>query len=353
MASDPGVDHAGPARDEAPGALTLLQTSPRVPAGLLTGAAWRALATADEVLASDPQVDVVAALRAEGIVVHAAAPDATALLASAAGGRRVVWLEGPDDDTLVRAVAAAVVARAEHAPPDASDPDVEVLVGSYDSSGARLLDLVEVMDRLRRECPWDREQTHESLVRYLVEESYETIEAIESGDRGHLREELGDLLLQVLFHARMASEDPDEPFDIDDVAAGIVEKLIRRHPHVFADADADDAETVEANWESIKSAEKGRGSAMDGIPPGLPALSWADKVVGRAVKGTLPLSVPTPDEPAYDAETLGEVLFALVAAAHAAGIDPEQALRYRVRQEMTEVRASEQRASTVQPDSRG
>nr|MBA2717370.1 MazG family protein [Propionibacteriales bacterium] len=99
--------------------------------------------------------------------------------------------------------------------------------------GSRLLDLVTVMDRLRRECPWDQQQSHESLVKYLVEETYETIDAIESGDRQHLREELGDLLLQVMFHARIASEHPDEAFDIDDVAGGIVEKMIRRHPHVF------------------------------------------------------------------------------------------------------------------------
>jgi XTP/dITP diphosphohydrolase len=197
------------------------------------------------------------------------------------------------------------------------------------------------MDRLRRDCPWDRKQTHESLVRYLLEEAYETIDAIESGDRQHLEEELGDLLLQVIFHSQVASEDAEAPFDIDDVAGGIVEKLVRRHPHVFGDTDAPDAATVEANWETIKNAEKGRESAMDGIPLGLPALSLADKVVGRTIKSDQTLSVPSPDETAYDAESLGEVLFALVAAARAADLDPEQALRRRVMREMEDVRVQE------------
>ena len=142
----------------------------------------------------------------------------------------------------------------------------------------------------------------------------------------------------------MASEHPDAPFDIDDVAGGIVDKLVRRHPHVFGDTDAPDAETVEANWETIKNAEKGRESAMDGIPLGLPALSLADKVVGRALKSAQALSVPSPDETAYDADSLGEVLFALVAAARAADLDPEQALRTRVMREMEQVRVQERSA---------
>ncbi|MGI8576900.1 MAG: MazG family protein [Nocardioidaceae bacterium] len=200
------------------------------------------------------------------------------------------------------------------------------------------------MDRLRTECPWDQQQTHESLVRYLIEEAYETVEAIEIGDSQHLQEELGDLLLQIMFHARIASDDPAEPFDIDDVAGAIVAKLIRRHPHVFADVEVGDAAEVEADWESIKTQEKARRSSMDGLPPGLPALSLAANVVGRAKTG---LSVPTPADTVYTAETLGEVLFALAAAAQAAGIDPEQALRHRVRREIAEVRAAEQRALQV------
>ncbi len=238
-----------------------------------------------------------------------------------------------------------------------------------EARGSRLLDLVDVMDRLRQECPWDQQQSHESLVRYLVEETYETIEAIESGDRKHLREELGDLLLQVVFHARIASEQLDEGFDIDDVAGGIVEKLIRRHPHVFAGtpsgadgAEASDAETSErlsahdvaSRWETLKAREKGRASAVDGIPLGLPALSLADKVITRVRRsGPQQASVSTSStsgtaespytaQPPYTAESLGEVLFGLVAAASAAGLDAEQALRHRVAREMAQVRAADQ-----------
>src|SRR5690606_29504925 len=123
--------------------------------------------------------------------------------------------------------------------------------GAYDPPGARLLDLAAVMDRLRRECPWDREQTHQSLVRYLLEETYETIEALETGSADEIREELGDLLFQAFFHARIAEEHPDRPWNIDDVAGGVVEKLVRRHPHVFADVEVADAAEVEANWETI------------------------------------------------------------------------------------------------------
>lgn len=231
-----------------------------------------------------------------------------------------------------------------------------------EARGSRLLDLVDVMDRLRQECPWDQQQSHESLVRYLVEETYETIEAIESGDRDHLREELGDLLLQVVFHARIASEQLGEGFDIDDVAGGIVEKLIRRHPHVFAGtpsgadgAEAGDAEAgerlsahdVASRWETLKAREKGRASAVDGIPLGLPALSLADKVIARVRRsGSQPVSVSTSSTSgtaeSLTAESLGEVLFALVAAASAAGLDAEQALRQRVAREMAQVRAADQ-----------
>lgn len=199
--------------------------------------------------------------------------------------------------------------------------------------GSRLLDLVATMDRLRRECPWDQQQTHESLVRYLIEETYETVDAIESGDRSHLREELGDLLLQVVFHARVAEEDPAEPFDVDDVASGIVDKLVRRHPHVFADVEVGGASDVEANWEAIKAEEKGRRSPVDGIPLGLPALALADQVIARGRSGEA-AGDPESGQPTYTTETLGDALFALVAAARAGGIDPEQALRSRVHKEL-------------------
>jgi XTP/dITP diphosphohydrolase len=327
------------------GSLRVIVTSPRIPAGLLAASAWDAIRSADIVVAVDAGDPLAQAVVADGVEV-AAEPDASVEdLLDRAASADIVWLFGDRDTSmLARRLAADVVARAESGV-EAPGPEVEVVVGSYDPVGARLLDLVEVMDRLRRECPWDREQTHESLVRYLVEEAYETIEAIETGDRDHLREELGDLLLQVMFHARVASEHSDEPFAIDDVAGDIVEKLVRRHPHVFGDVDATDAAAVEANWETIKQAEKSRTSALEGVPAGLPALAWADKVVGRVAKSSSALSVPLPDEPAYTAEALGDVLFALVAAAHAAGIDPEQALRARVRVEVEAVRVQEAQAS--------
>jgi XTP/dITP diphosphohydrolase len=229
-------------------------------------------------------------------------------------------------------------------------------MAATDPPGHRLPELVAVMDRLRRECPWDREQTHLTLVRYLLEESYETVEAIESGDRAHLREELGDLLLQVMFHARVAAEHESDPFDIDDVAAGIVAKLVRRHPHVFAaadgtgvgDSDVTSADGVQSAWDAIKSAEKARTSALDGIPPGLPALSLAAAVAGRA--GVRAGGSDAAVAAAADPGSLGDALFALAGAAQAAGVDPEQALRMRVRQEMAEVRGREQRGLRDAPD---
>jgi XTP/dITP diphosphohydrolase len=335
------------------GALRVVVTSPRIPAGLLSAAAWEAIRGADVVVAADAADPLARAVEAAGIAIvvdpDAAVPD----LVSRADDHDVAWLWGDrDTDGIAEALADNVVRRAESGSGDGLElvgPEIEIVVGSFDPVGARLLDLVEVMDRLRRECPWDREQTHESLVRYLLEETYETIEAIETGDRDHLREELGDLLLQVMFHARVASEHPDRPVAIDDVAGDIVDKLVRRHPHVFGDADASDAAAVEANWEAIKAVEKSRTSPVDGIPDGLPALAWADKVIGRVRKSSIELSVPVPAEQAYPAAALGDVLFALVAAATAAGIDPEQALRQRVRQELDAVRSQDADAPGERP----
>ncbi len=291
-------------------------------------------------LTADVTSGLARAVEAAGGAVEAHREPTAADLLSRATDSDVVWLAADDGDGgLTAELAADVVRRSESGE---AGVEVEIMVGSFDPPGARLLDLVAVMDRLRRECPWDQEQTHETLVRYLVEESYETIEAIESGDRAHLREELGDLLLQVMFHARIATEDPDDPFDIDDVTEHVVDKLIRRHPHVFAGVEVDNAQDVNDNWETIKAAEKARSSAMDGIPPGLPALSLADKVIGRAVAAARAVSVPAPAESSYTPETLGEVLFALVAAARSAGIDAEQALRQRVRAEIDAIRLSEE-----------
>lgn len=287
-----------------------VRTSPRLP-GLLTPAAWRALSDARRVCAPGPSDDV-AAVREAGIDVQ--------LDPQPAGGD--VWLV---TDETVREWRGQGI-------------EVDVVDGTRESAGSALVEFVEVMDTLRRRCPWDAEQTHESLARYLVEETYELVEAIDLLDgsvqaREHLCEELGDVMLQVLFHARIAAEQPDG-FDIDDVASGVVTKLVRRHPHVFSDVEVSGAGDVQANWEKIKDDEKRREHPLDGIPPGLPALALADKVVARALRSDLRLSIPVPDETRYDAATLGEVLFALVAAGTAAGIDPEQALRQRVQREL-------------------
>jgi XTP/dITP diphosphohydrolase len=188
-----------------------------------------------------------------------------------------------------------------------------------------LLELVEVMARLRRECAWKAGQTHESLARYLLEETYETLEAIEVGDDAHLREELGDLLLQILFHAVIAEE--QDRFDIDDVAADLVVKLRRRNPHVFdpESSDAADPEAINEQWERIKAEEKQRAGLMEGVPEELPALLRAVKALDRMERaGHAPALDP-------DSADVGDRLLALAAEARAAGVDPEQALRAAVR----------------------
>jgi XTP/dITP diphosphohydrolase len=212
--------------------------------------------------------------------------------------------------------------------------------------GERFLELVEVMDRLRSPggCPWDAEQTHASLVKYLLEEAYETAEAIEDADGPALREELGDVLLQVVFHARIAEEAGTGAWDIDDVAAGITDKLVRRHPHVFAGAAVDTARDVEANWEALKAAEKGRTSATDGVPLAQPALALASALVGRTAKAGLDVEVPgvveTPD--LVDENSIGELLMAVVALARRHGVDPEAALRAAAREYRRRVLEAEQ-----------
>jgi XTP/dITP diphosphohydrolase len=187
-----------------------------------------------------------------------------------------------------------------------------------------LLELVEVMARLRRECAWKAGQTHESLARYLLEETYETLEAIEGGDDAHLREELGDLLLQILFHAVIAEE--QGLFDIDDVAADLVVKLRRRNPHVFdpANSEATDPVAINEQWERIKAEEKQRSGLMEGVPDELPALLRAVKALDRLERaGAVPALTASAD--------LGDRLLALAAEARAADVDPEQALRAAVR----------------------
>ncbi len=215
-------------------------------------------------------------------------------------------------------------------------------------SGDGLRELLAVMDRLRSPggCPWDARQTHASLTEYLLEEAYETVEAIESGDRDDLREELGDLLLQVVFHARIAEEDAEDPWDIDAVARGIVAKLIRRHPHVFDDADATTAEQVEARWHDLKAQEKGRASVTEGIPEALPALLRASKLLARSARLDVPL--PADANPARDVaagladeDAYGDMLLALVAAGRSRGWDAEAALRGAVRRHAVRIRDAE------------
>jgi len=224
--------------------MRVIVVSPRVAPGILTLEAWDALRSADRVLSAEDGPHVQG-IRSAGIDVEVS-PSRPSEVAG-----DVVWIAPPGDLQWARDLADSMVS--------GDGPVVEIVLGSHDLPGARLLDLVAVMDRLRRECPWTRLQTHESLAPYVLEEAQETVEALESGDTHHLREELGDLLMQVVFHAAVAAEGtPDDPhgWDVDDVAAGITDKLVRRNPHVFADGDASTPEEVDAQWQRIKAAEK-------------------------------------------------------------------------------------------------
>ena len=229
--------------------MRIIVVSPRVAPGVLTLEAWDALRSADRVLSAEDGPHVQG-IRSAGIDV-----DVSPSRPSDAAGD-VVWIAPPGDLEWARDVADSLVASSD-APSE--EPSIEIVLGSHDLPGARLLDLVDVMGRLRRECPWTQLQTHESLAPYVLEEAQETFEALESGDTDHLREELGDLLMQVVFHAAVAAEGtPDDPhgWDVDDVAAGITAKLVRRNPHVFGDAVVTSAEEVDAQWQRIKEAEK-------------------------------------------------------------------------------------------------
>jgi XTP/dITP diphosphohydrolase len=217
-------------------------------------------------------------------------------------------------------------------------------VTQEEPAGARLLELVAVMSRLRRECPWDAKQTHATLAPHLLEESYEALEALEGGDPDALREELGDVLLQVMFHAEVASERTDGTgYTIDDVAEGIAAKLVRRHPHVFGDVTVSGADEVKQNWDAIKAAEReakngAPGSVLDGVPFGQPALSLAAQLQRRAERAGVPSELADLD----GATGLGAELFALVARARAAGLDPELELRAAARAYRDQVQAWEQ-----------
>lgn len=281
--------------------MRLLVLSPRVAPGLLSREAWRLLDDA-------PNVYVHEADRPHARALTAAGLDAEVDPGPPWYEPGSVWVT--TDHTWAR---SAIETLRDEAP----EADIALVPGSFDVTGARMIDLVRVMDRLRVECPWTSRQTHESLAHYVIEEAHEVVEAIESGASSDLREELGDLLMQVVFHARIAAE--GEGWSVDDVARDITEKLIYRSPHVFADGDATTAEDVDAAWQALKADEKQRTSVWEGIAPTLPALATAAKVMRRL------------GHPAVDGDTLGERFLALVSEAEAAGLDPEGIVRRALR----------------------
>ncbi len=333
--------------------LIVLATSPRVAPGLLSWPAWEALRSASAVLApaGHPQLPALAeagisyqvtegppgspaALLAPGGTTPPSPPEVATLLAEG----DVVWLPEPGEDPPV-------------------PPGAKLLHGSADLPGAHLLDLVVIMDRLRVECPWDSRQTHQSLAPHLLEEPYEALDALESGDQQAFREELGDVLLQVVFHARVAAERADG-YTIDDVADGIVAKLVRRHPHVFADVTVSGAEEVYRNWDEIKREEKreraersgvpaaagGPPSALDGVPFGQPALALAAQLQRRAARAGVPEELARLEgDPGLTGAGvgIGRELFRLVMEAREAGCDPEMELRAAARRYRDLVRSWE------------
>jgi XTP/dITP diphosphohydrolase len=342
-----------PSYDAPMDRLVLVANTHRVAPGLLSWAAWEELRNGDACCADaeHPQlpfleaagVDVTVLKPADGpqgqrvsYLMGGGDPEAAALAHlfrdRARDGRTAVWLASPGGDPAFVRALGDLVARE-------GGVELEVVYGSYDMPGARLLDLVATMDRLRSPggCPWDAEQTHESLAPYLVEETYEALEAIETGDLDALRDELGDVLLQVVFHSRVAQEREDG-WNVDDVAGGIVEKLVRRHPHVFGDVSVSGADEVVHNWDVIKAAERDEGAgALHGVPLGQPATSLAAKLQKRATKAGLPPSLlPYADEamaaiersdPSSRDAAVGTLLFAVVALARSLDVDPEAALR--------------------------
>jgi XTP/dITP diphosphohydrolase len=354
----------GPGGPDGPaaGQLILLVTSPRVAPGLLSWPAWETLRGAARVLCDAADHPQVPALAAAGIACEIVpgpqapgdgnVPELARRLAGAAAQADgpVVWLAGaagPGRPGAAERASAVAGALRELGP---GGPATTILQGATDIPGARLLDLVATMEILRAECPWDARQTHESLAPHLLEEPYEALEALENGDDAALREELGDVLLQVVFHAKVASErDDGTGFSIDDVAGGIVGKLVRRHPHVFADLAVSDADEVKRNWDAIKKAERAEraepgdspSSVLDGVPFGQPALALAAQLQRRAARAGVPEEILAEEDPAAPDRGLGDRLFALVASARAAGLDPEMELRSAARRFSGRVRAWE------------
>ena len=357
--------------------LVLLSTSGTVAPGLLSWPAWQALAGASRVLVGAPDHPLLPALAEAGIgwqllsgTDGGSGPRAglarLVTAAAAAVPGTVVWLcesWRPDSardaaDSRPEALAQALGELDSAGAGGSAIGQVEVLRGSVDLPGRHLLRLVAVMDTLRTECPWDARQTHDSLAPHLLEESYEALEALESGEAGALRDELGDVLLQVVFHARVAAERSDGTgYTVDGVADGIVTKLVRRHPHVFGDVTVSGADEVKRNWDTIKAAEResaggGPASALDGVPFGQPALALAAQLQRRAERAGVPAELTDEDGPHGDSADqdgagqdgadqdgdIGSELFAMVARARAAGIDPELELRAAARRYRDRVR---------------
>jgi XTP/dITP diphosphohydrolase len=317
--------------------IVLLVTSPRLPAGLLTAAAWD-LVRAHPVYAAD-ESDQSDALLAAGVPVQVIEPDPGLLVAALAGHDTVVWLAGPAGDQEFARQLGLRLAR------EPALAELELAYGSWDPSGARLLDAVAVLDRLVSPGgdPWKRQQTHETLAQYLLEEAYEAYDAIADGDSDALREELGDVLLQVVLHARLAEDRPEgERWSVDDVAGDLVEKMVRRNPHVFAGESVDGVQEIIDNWERIKREEKARDSVLDGIALSQPALALAAKILQRAERGGV--RVPMPDGPDLDlaGADLGATLLRIVERARAGGLDAEAALRRAALDHAERVRAAEQ-----------
>jgi XTP/dITP diphosphohydrolase len=304
------------------GRIVLLVTSPRLPAGLLTAQAWDLLRSGVPVFASSG----APVLEAAGVRVTVTGLPVADLLA--VDGDRV-WLAGPTGDQEMARELGMRVAR------EPGLAEIELMYGSWDPPGARLLDVVTVIDRLASPGgdPWKLAQTHQSLARYLLEEAYEAYDAMADGDHAALREELGDVLLQVVLHARLAQNLGEDGYSIDDVAGNLAAKLIRRSPHVFGDSTLEDPDEISAQWERIKRAEKRRDSVLDGIAWSQPALALADKLLSRVQREGLSVPPPTGG--------LGGELFAAVARALESGEDPEAELRRAARAYADAVREAE------------
>jgi XTP/dITP diphosphohydrolase len=315
--------------------IVLLVTSPRLPAGLLTAAAWDAVRAWPVFAAAESEQAAV--LRQSGVPVTVIAPDPERLLAELGDGAAVVWLAGAaGDQDFARQLGLRLTRQ-----PDLAE--LELMYGSWDPPGARLLDAVAVIDRLVSPGgdPWKRAQNHRTLAPYMLEEAYEAYDAIVTEDMAALREELGDVLLQIVLHARLAEELPDgSAWGIDDVAGGLVEKMVRRNPHVFAGAEVADLEEITDNWERIKRAEKSRDSILDGIALSQPALALAAQILQRVERAGLDVPLPASDD-------LGPALLRLVAEARAAGADPEADVRRATLEYAEIVRSAERR--TVRP----